>query len=862
MADRKEPGAMSVLRLLVVLACGVAGALIATPARAAGEAATELTIRPLEPIVVGSGTDIIADLRLVGGGDPLVDEAIELSLDGEPLRRVRTALDGSIAVPMPRDLPPGEYALRASFGGRTDAYLPASDDVVLVIIPFTLEVETVPPLAGMPFALDDQRFETGQDGVARITIDVPGDHILTALDSEYVGRDQRAEFSRWNTELFGPEITIRLPLEHPLQAGFDIYRPASQVFLDLDGGAVETDRITSMTLRSSLGNVFTFPDGRERDFKSSRAVRRPNGLESVDVRYNVESVEVDGSNVVNAGQQRFLVEQSGSPWEITLLLYSATILSRDALFGFTAGTAVEVLYPDGKEEIVEADANGNLAVRWLARGIYRMRVADAPGWGPAIPVALSRDQQVELRVVTYLDMALALLTAITVAVGLLHRGRPHLIPGVMKTALRGFRVLRPLTARLRPRVAMRRVRRAGRSDPAAIAPVPESRLMAVTSLATVATATTVVSEPIVAAPDPLAISDASQRTGSAEPDLVAASVVTQLPLEFATNAPATKPRATKPRATKPKATKPRATKPRATKPKATKPRATKPRATKPRATKAPAKSASDSPPGSARRVAPGAANGRRSNRTASARIEEAPDGGTRAESNQRSSGARSRARAASEPKTNDSATARARKPRTSTPARPKTRQTAARAARSGGAAASKERKPSRTSKVAKTKVGGSTRTREPRRTTEPSSRRPPASIDQQEDPAAVAAARHAQLDGLGLIDGEPAAVRMTGSIPPGVGSEGPTVTAAPGMQICSECGLALWAGARFCRRCGQGLAADDDAAIQPTEIGAEPFRIPRPAAVRPGLQPPPAEPSPDRSEHDSHSGRGSNRGAA
>lgn len=437
---------MSRLRAAALIGASLAGLLLVAPqVRAAGQLPTEIVIWPIEPTTIGSEVIVAVDLRLSGGG-PLVDQPVELSSNGERLRRARTDTQGSASFWLPTDLLPGEYHLIASFPG-SDQLLPAADEFVLVILPFELTVETVPPLPGMPFALDGARFVAGADGVARISVDRPGDHTLAVHDGEYLDAERRADFSRWNTDLFGPEIAVRIPLDRPLQAGFDIHMPAGQGFVALDGGTVDPSRITSFTLRSSLGTVFTYPDGRQRWFKASRAVRRPNGLESVFVQYNVDAVEVDGSNVVNAGQHRFYVEP-GVTWQIELLLYSARLEARDALFGFPAGTAVDVTYPDGKVIQVTADQDGQLAVRSLARGIYRMTVADAPGWAPPMPVALSRNQDVVLRVITYLDMGVAALVASAIALGLLHRGRPHLIPRAVRAPAAGLVALRshPLVA--------------------------------------------------------------------------------------------------------------------------------------------------------------------------------------------------------------------------------------------------------------------------------------------------------------------------------------------------------------------------------------------------------------------------------
>jgi hypothetical protein len=416
--------------LLAVVALLPAG----TPLRAA-QVATDVVIRPIPPLTVGVPAQATVQV-LVRGGDPIADAPVELSLDGAYLRRMRTDAQGSATFSLP-DLDAGDHSVSAVFPGTSATYLPAAAARAFRVDPYELVIESVPPLPGMPFQLGDERFEAGDDGFARIPVMRSGEHTLVALDGDYRDGTVTAEFSRWNTEVFWPEITITVPVTTRVQAGFDVYRPIGQTFVDLDGDPVPSSRITSIELRSSIGEIATFTDGDPHQRKVSRTVRRPNGLESVPVMYNVDAVIVDGANVVNSGQQRFYIE-SDEPWEIRLLLYSVRVRPRDALFGFAAGGAVELGFPNGTVERHEVADDGWVVVHGLARGIYRLSVADAPGWAPTMPVALSRDQEVSLRVISYLDMAVAAAVAAGIVFGLLHVGRPHVIPNLLRSARRAL----------------------------------------------------------------------------------------------------------------------------------------------------------------------------------------------------------------------------------------------------------------------------------------------------------------------------------------------------------------------------------------------------------------------------------------
>jgi len=114
-------------------------------------------------------------------------------------------------------------------------------------------------------------------------------------------------------------------------------------------------------------------------------------------------------------------------WKINLLFYSASFKAHDALFGFPLGEGVELHYPDGRTEIDKFASNDQIALNSLARGLYQVRVWNAPGFSPLTPIALSKDQEVDLMVVSYFDMIFvgALVTAI--AGGLVLIGRPEIL---------------------------------------------------------------------------------------------------------------------------------------------------------------------------------------------------------------------------------------------------------------------------------------------------------------------------------------------------------------------------------------------------------------------------------------------------
>jgi hypothetical protein len=141
------------------------------------------------------------------------------------------------------------------------------------------------------------------------------------------------------------------------------------------------------------------------------------GRRSSPVYYSVERVVVAGTSVVHRGQQRFF-PRDGRTIDLRLLLFSARFTVRDALLGFPVGSAVRVRYPDGLEQRERLGRGGQLTLRSLPRGDYEVS-ADGLGLSSWRPVALSRDQQVDLRLISWLDVALVLLGVCSIGMALL-----------------------------------------------------------------------------------------------------------------------------------------------------------------------------------------------------------------------------------------------------------------------------------------------------------------------------------------------------------------------------------------------------------------------------------------------------------
>lgn len=287
-----------------------------------------------------------------------------------------------------------------------------------------LTIQTVPALSGAQFVLDGSIFTADENGLAAILAG-PGRHVLEALP---VGEQPglRAEFDRWGDDFFSPRRPVDVGSSgEALEVGYDVRHQVTFRFVGLQDEKVSPKRVTSITLRNSLGGLEEFKDPGPHWLQAARIIRRSTGLESKQVQWSVEEAIVDGSNVVNRTEQRFTLEKE-ERWPIRLLLYSVRFISKDAILGSPVGSHVVLEYPDGSVRRVPLNEEGTVEVESLARGHYEAHV-DASGISPATPISVSKArQEAELKVITYLDLGLFAFVIVGLAVGLAFIGRPRL----------------------------------------------------------------------------------------------------------------------------------------------------------------------------------------------------------------------------------------------------------------------------------------------------------------------------------------------------------------------------------------------------------------------------------------------------
>jgi phospholipase C len=269
-------------------------------------------------------------------------------------------------------------------------------------------IQTVPEVPGMRFSANGIQFRADSEGRAHPPPRLVGSRgSLQAIPTE-ISSGVRAGFDRW----YRGRAIAAVNLDHRVELGF----------VDLDGNRVDPDVVQSVTLTGSNGRRHVLGGGTPLWLQGNRVVPETQGRKSTAVSYAAEEVVVGGSSVVHRAQQRFF-PADGPDVKLRLLLFSARFEVRDALLGFPIGSAVRLEYPNGQVQSQGLGPGADLTVRGLPRGDYRVSV-DALGISSSRPVALSGDQRVELKVISWLDVAVVLLGLASIALALLYLRRP------------------------------------------------------------------------------------------------------------------------------------------------------------------------------------------------------------------------------------------------------------------------------------------------------------------------------------------------------------------------------------------------------------------------------------------------------
>jgi hypothetical protein len=288
-------------------------------------------------------------------------------------------------------------------------------------VPGTLRIQALPAWSGIRFELDGEIFTTDDNGVVSIQVK----RWSTDLRSRIIVHDakrggaSKISFTGWRE---WPR-----PDSRDVYATFELWEPVVFSFVDAHGVPVDPSIIDTVILKSSIGEIYTLyaDDLGQPVLLVSSVVTTPVGINTKLITYYVDQVIIDGANVVNRSQQRTTFEDDFN-WEVSLLFYQVKFHATDAFFGMPLGEAIIVEAPDGTKQHLPISEDGEVEIPRLPRGDYLITVVGG-GYSPPRPLRISRDQVVQLEVISHLDFALMGGAALSVAVGLLVIGRPFIV---------------------------------------------------------------------------------------------------------------------------------------------------------------------------------------------------------------------------------------------------------------------------------------------------------------------------------------------------------------------------------------------------------------------------------------------------
>jgi hypothetical protein len=385
---------------------------------------TGLSVMSL-PSTVVVGSKVTIQLRLTTpDGTPVLDGRVLLYLDGNLLRSDRSDQNGLVNLDLRTTETTKAHTASLLFefvGDRTHAASKLSQN--LTIAAAALKVTTVPAVPGLRMTLGTISATTAANGIATFLVPDVGSYLLTPNFDLGSQATSRVSFLRWQDGVFTPARSIHVTGDMTLVLGLRVAVESNVRLVDQDGNSIPAANVDSVTLSSSDGQNITLTSFDSLWWISAVATSKPDGLEAVTTVYRVSAVMIAGTNVVNSGQTTW-TPSAGGTLTIPVLLYQLQVSTRDAFFGWPLTGPLDLVYPDGSTAHTVLGSSGNVDFGSLPRGQYLLHF-HTQGLSPATPVALSRSQTALLRIITYLDIGVAVGILLLIGIALLVLGRRH-----------------------------------------------------------------------------------------------------------------------------------------------------------------------------------------------------------------------------------------------------------------------------------------------------------------------------------------------------------------------------------------------------------------------------------------------------
>ncbi|HEV3124821.1 MAG TPA: hypothetical protein VG266_09620 [Candidatus Dormibacteraeota bacterium] len=380
--------------------------------------ATVLTISPLSSITTGQEAKVTVTLA-DASGNPLGHKAVHLSVNGQPKTVLDTAADGTATYRFSRATPAGAYALSADFKGiRPHGLLPSTAQTTLNIMPMSLTIQTLPAVLGAGVTVDGVAMKTDSNGKVVVPIGTIGNHSFTVA-APAPSPDAQVSFAHWSDGTTATQKTIHMFGSQTEFAVFSVKTFTHLNFVAADGSAISPASVRNL--------VISGPDGTSQNLDGQTDVWLalpvpPRDLTSAGAkhpRFTTKSAYVNGINVLNGGSNGF-TPIAGASWNITLGLYTLDVNIQHVIPGRSLGGTVQVVEANGWTAEYQLGNDGRAKLRGLPRGNYTVTILKG-GFASSTPIALSRSQPVNMKLIDRLDLVIICLIAILILLAVLAR---------------------------------------------------------------------------------------------------------------------------------------------------------------------------------------------------------------------------------------------------------------------------------------------------------------------------------------------------------------------------------------------------------------------------------------------------------
>jgi hypothetical protein len=438
------------LALATILFCALA--LSAAPNVAAAKPKlppTPTTVTAEVPTGGVLGKDVtIGGILKDRAGNRLTGQHLTLFLDGTQIQTAQTDAHGQVSFTVQgRRLDQARtYAVRVAFS-LSHGYAASAANVTLTILAAAIQIQTVPPLAGIRFTLGSSSALTGPDGVAALPVPQTGSYELSAdLNPDTSpGATVKASFIRWVDNVFTANRTIDVTGAATYSIGLSVAYRANIQYVDLNNQPVDPTLISTAQFSTGTGSNDVVLDSQTKVtdvwWLAATTIRAGAQLIPSPVTYRALSVKLHGGEVVNRGQQSWTPTENGT-WTIQLLLYGMTVKTQDALLGGTVSGPLTLTYPDGETIRQQVGAGGEITFDNLPRGQYTLSLGNS-ALTPPTQVTLSRPQSATVRVITFVDIGLIVGLGLAALAGLVILGRWSMVVRRVRRKRRGAAVSAP-----------------------------------------------------------------------------------------------------------------------------------------------------------------------------------------------------------------------------------------------------------------------------------------------------------------------------------------------------------------------------------------------------------------------------------